>query len=57
MSADETAEARRELAELRRLIGDLRTDLGIAEPKPSAAGSRRPRLRGARKGRRQTPVA
>lgn len=60
MSVDETAQAHEELVEVRRLINECRSDLGIADRKPAARRPRRGlvfRLRGPRRGRRQAPVA
>ena len=56
MSVDETANAHQELAELRKLIRECRTDLGIPEPK-AAGRPRLVRLRGSRRAGRQAPVA
>jgi hypothetical protein len=60
MSVDETAQARQELAELRRVIHECRSDLGIASREPAPYSARRApmlRLRGLRRARRRSPVA
>jgi len=60
MTLDETAQARQELAELRRLIHECRSDLGIESREPATDSARRGpafRLRSLRRARRRSPVA